>query len=86
VWVRSPLIPLNSASQRKAVEFLRHAKQIRVTLGKDPEGLAAAALYLAAILVGERRTQREIACVTSVTEVPVRNRYKELVRNLELSL
>jgi len=79
-------LQLSGACQRKAVEFLRQAKQKRVTLGKDPKGLAAAALYLAAILVGDRRTQREIACVTSVTEVTVRNRYKELVRNLELSL
>ena len=49
-----------------------------------PKGLAASAIYLAAILVGERRTQREIAEVTGVTEVTVRNRYKDLVSYLDL--
>jgi transcription initiation factor TFIIB len=35
---------------------------------------------------GERRTQREIAEVAHVTEVTVRNRYKELVRELQLAI
>jgi len=75
---------LSGTCQRKAVEILGNARQKGLTLGKDPKGLAAAALYLAAILVGERKTQREIATVTSVTEVTVRNRYKDLVKILEI--
>ena len=77
-------LSLSGTCQRKAVEILGTAKQSGLTLGKDTKGLAAAALYLAAILVDERKTQREIAIVTSVTEVTVRNRYKDLVRILEV--
>ena len=77
-------LQLSGTCQREAVNLLRQAKQKGLTGGKDPKGLAAAALYLAGILVGERRTQREIATVTSVTEVTVRNRYKDLVKRLEL--
>jgi len=79
-------LQLSGTCQRKAVEILGKAKQKGLTSGKDPKGLAAAAIYLAGILVGERRTQRQIASATSVTEVTVRNRYKDLVQQLELSM
>jgi transcription initiation factor TFIIB len=33
---------------------------------------------------GEKRTQREVADVAGVTEVTIRNRYKELLEELDL--
>jgi transcription initiation factor TFIIB len=48
--------------------------------------LAAAALYIAAILEENRRTQCEIAQVAHVTEVTVRNRYKEMLTELNIHL
>jgi len=63
----------------EAIRVLREARAKGVTAGKDPSGLAAAAVYLAALRYGLRRTQKEIAHVAGVTEVTVRNRYKELV-------
>jgi transcription initiation factor TFIIB len=41
-------------------------------------GLAASALYLASVIEGEVKTQKEIAEAAGVTEVTVRNRYKGL--------
>ncbi|MHA1593297.1 MAG: transcription initiation factor IIB [Candidatus Baldrarchaeia archaeon] len=70
--------------QRLAIEILDRAEKAGITAGKDPSGLAAAALYVAGILGGERRTQRQIAEVAHVTEVTVRNRYKELTKKLNL--
>ncbi|MHA1726959.1 MAG: hypothetical protein ACTSXH_19320, partial [Promethearchaeota archaeon] len=35
---------------------------------------------------GERKTQKEIAKVANITEVTVRNRYKELVGKLNLKI
>ena len=52
--------------------------------GKGPMGIAAASLYVAALLTGEKRTQREVADVAGVTEVTIRNRYKELLEELGL--
>ncbi|MEM2155319.1 MAG: transcription initiation factor IIB [Candidatus Jordarchaeales archaeon] len=72
--------------QTLATQIIEQAKKTGITAGKDPTGLAAAALYIAAILEGERRTQREISEVAEVTEVTVRNRYKELVKKLNLNV
>lgn len=69
---------------RKAMEILEEAKKRGLTAGKDPAGLAAAAVYTAAQLYDERRTQKDVARVAGVTEVTVRNRYKELIQYLRI--
>jgi transcription initiation factor TFIIB len=38
------------------------------------------------LITGERRTQRAIAEVVGVTEVTIRNRYKELTEKLNLTI
>ncbi|MEM2432114.1 MAG: transcription initiation factor IIB, partial [Candidatus Bathyarchaeia archaeon] len=72
--------------QTLALKILNEARQKRISAGKDPVGLAAAALYIAAALAGEKRTQKEIADAANVTEVTVRNRYKTLKRQLNLEI
>jgi len=71
---------------KRAAEILQEAKRKGITAGKDPSGLAAAAIYIAALIEDERRTQKEIAQVAGVKEVTVRNRYKELARELGIAL
>jgi len=75
----------NSATQTKAVEILKKAQNIELTSGRGPIGLAAASLYVASLMTGEKRTQREIADVVGVTEVTIRNRYKEIIDKLGLA-
>ena len=60
------------------------AKDKDIISGKGPCGCAAAAIYIASVLEGERKTQREVADVAGVTEVTIRNRYKELLDQLDL--
>jgi transcription initiation factor TFIIB len=62
-----------------AHKILASAKELKLTSGRGPTGIAAAASYIASVLTGERKTQREIAEIAQVTEVTIRNRYKELV-------
>ncbi len=76
---------LPGKTQKKAIDILNAAKKIHLTVGKDPKGMAAAALYVAGILTQSRRTQLEIAETARVTEVTVRNRYKEMVEKLKIS-
>jgi len=73
--------------QQKVIEILELAKTNRALItGRDPRGLAAAAIYIASILTDHRVTQRDIAMAAGVTEVTVRNRYKELVQKLEITM
>jgi transcription initiation factor TFIIB len=73
---------MKGITEATAHKLLVVAKRIKLTSGKGPKSLAVAACYIASMIVGERRTQREIAEVAGVTEVTIRNRYKELVNNL----
>ncbi len=75
---------LSSPVQLRTVEILNQSRAIGLTIGRDPLGLAAAAIYVASIMLDDRRTQREIAEVARVTEVTVRNRYKEIVEKLRI--
>ncbi len=73
--------------QQKVIEILEMAKTNRTLItGRDPRGLAAAAIYIASILTDHRVTQRDIAMAAGVTEVTVRNRYKELVQKLNITM
>ncbi len=76
------LLGLDEKVQVKAVKILDQATSFDVTSGKGPIGVAAAALYIAAVLCGKKKTQREVADAIGVTEVTIRNRYKEVVEKL----
>ena len=53
-----------------------------ISAGKDPMGLAATVLYMSCIKTGEDITQKEISNVAGVTEVTLRNRFKDLKNHL----
>ncbi|MBI2670822.1 transcription initiation factor IIB [Candidatus Woesearchaeota archaeon] len=77
-------LKLSPETQSKAVEILEQAQEAELTSGRGPTGIAAASLYVAALANNEKRTQREVADVAGVTEVTIRNRYKELLKELKL--
>jgi transcription initiation factor TFIIB len=80
------LLRLSNDVQVKTIDILKHATKEELTSGRGPTGLASAALYIASVLCGERRTQREVAEVAGVTEVTIRNRYKELAKKLDIDI
>ncbi|UCC34081.1 MAG: transcription initiation factor IIB [Candidatus Bathyarchaeota archaeon] len=77
---------ISGKTQGVAIKILREAKKRHAASGKDPMGLAAAALYIACLQNDEKKTQKDIAEAGGVTEVTVRNRYKSLKRRLGLEL
>ncbi len=77
-------LKISPEAQSKSIEILEKAQREELTSGRGPTGIAAAALYVSALLHGEKRTQREVADVAGVTEVTIRNRYKELLEELNL--
>ena len=75
---------LSEKTKRKATKILQTAEENKISAGKDPMGLAAAALYVACVTNGENKTQRDVAEAAGVTEVTIRNRYKGLKVALNL--
>jgi transcription initiation factor TFIIB len=79
-------LKLSGDVRAKTVKILQNAARGELTSGRGPTGMAAASLYIACVLCGERRTQREVADVAGVTEVTIRNRYKELTQKLNIDI
>jgi len=52
--------------------------------GKNPEGAAAASIYLASIILENKRSQKSMADLLGISEVTIRNRYKDLVDSLDI--
>jgi len=77
---------LSGEVQSKAIEIIEKAMEKGLTSGRGPTGVAAAALYIASVLLGERKTQRDVADIAGVTEVTIRNRYKELTEQLDMGV
>jgi transcription initiation factor TFIIB len=77
-------VELSEKSKRRAVEILNQAKKLGEVAGKDPMGIAAAALYLACISNGESKSQKDISIASGVTEVTIRNRCAGLRKMLKI--
>lgn len=67
-----------------AYKIIRVLRQVRLTSGRSPVSMAAAAMYVASTIAGKKKTQRNISEVANVTEVTIRNRYKELLNIVEI--
>jgi transcription initiation factor TFIIB len=80
------LLGLSGKVMTAATEIVERAKKAGITSGKDPASIAAAAVYIAANINGERRSQREISEVSGVTQVTIRNRYREIARELGIDI
>ena len=55
----------------------------KITAGKKPMGLAATVLYVSSLRSDEKLPQKYIAAAPGVTEVTIRNRFKELKKLLQ---
>ncbi|MFB6122577.1 MAG: transcription initiation factor IIB family protein [Haloferacaceae archaeon] len=77
-------LDLSDEAERRARKLLKTAKEQGVHSGKSPVGLAAAAVYAAALLTNEKVTQSEVSEVANISEVTIRNRYKELLEAQDL--
>jgi len=73
---------LNGKTEEVAHKILRGAKKQKLTSGRGAKSIAAAASYIASKVAGESRTQREFAEAADLTEVTIRNRYREMMKRL----
>jgi transcription initiation factor TFIIB len=72
-------LKLRRETEQKAVMILRKAKTRNGLVGKDPRGLAAAALYMACLRSDDKRIQKDVAMAAGTTEVTLRNRLRGLL-------
>lgn len=72
---------LTQETERLARHLVEKVKEAELHSGKTPPGIAAAAIYMAAKLCNETPTQRELAEVTGVTEVTIRERYQDIMEH-----
>jgi len=70
---------------RTASEVVGRTVASGVLSGKSPTGFAAGAIYVAALLCDEKRTQAAVADAAGVTTVTVRNRYQAQIDALGIS-
>jgi len=79
-------LKLSMQTQMRVFKLLSRAKKSSAWTGKNPVKSLGGIIYIASILEGERRTQREIANICEVSEVTVRNRYKAICEALGLEV
>jgi transcription initiation factor TFIIB len=77
---------ISEKTKRKAFNLMDELVKKEVPAGKHPMSLAATILYIACRKTGEYRTQVDIAKAAGVTEVTIRNRFKDLsTKNFDLN-
>ncbi|MCI4436358.1 MAG: hypothetical protein JHC33_06050 [Ignisphaera sp.] len=69
-----------------AAKIIDVLKREGLTEGKDPAGIAAASVYIASILADEKKTQKQVAEAANVTEVTIRNRYRDIINRLTITV
>lgn len=80
----STTLKLSRFTTLTALDLIDQVKAKRLTIGKKPAVIVAATIYVASLLTRERLTQKQIGEVAQVTEVAIRNNYKEIAITLEL--
>jgi transcription initiation factor TFIIB len=69
---------LSEKTKRQAISIMNEIVKKEISAGKDPTSIAATILYMSCLKTGEERTQTQIAQAAGVTDVTLRNQFREL--------
>ncbi len=72
--------------ERLALEIAKKTENHLLSDGKSPNGIAAAYIYLASVLLGVNILQMDISKLAGVTEVTIRNRCKDILTSYRIAL
>ncbi len=75
-------LQISTETAQLATKIIKAAEKKKLTQGRTPGGIAAAAIYIACGLMKEKRIQLEIATQAQTTEMTLRNRASELREKL----
>jgi len=74
-----------SARNKEVMEKVLEAMDSKLFVGKALTGVACATIYISSLLIGEKRSQREIGEAARTTEMTIRSRIRELEKHLTFS-
>lgn len=80
----SSKIGIKEKTIRKAVHILDAARDAGIIAGKNPEIMAAAAIYAACVMTGENKSQHDISMAAGISTVSIRKRILDFKKNLIL--
>ena len=75
---------LSEKIKRAAFEILKRCEDKEITAGKHPVAQAAASLYVACIVNGEKISQKKFSIESGVSDVTIRNRATLIRKTLKL--
>jgi transcription initiation factor TFIIB len=76
---------LKEKTKRDAFDILNRCEKKQITSGKHPVGQAAASLYIACIMNGEKISQTKFSVESGVSDVTIRNRVALIVKTLKIT-
>lgn len=79
-------LDLSGHTKERCELILKEASKRGIISGKSPTSVAAASIYISSLIEDQPRNQKDIAKVAGVTEVTIRNRYKELINKLDINI
>ena len=77
------MINVNERAKRLAAIMMSEIINEEVSAGKSPMAVAASILYICCKKTGYHTSQRSIAKAAGITEVTLRNRFRELKRRMQ---
>ena len=73
---------LDENTKRRAMDVMNNITKREISAGKHPMAVAATVLYVSCLNSGVNIRQADIADAAGITEVTLRNRYKDLKNKL----
>lgn len=77
---------IDTKVERLAIEIAHKTDDHLLADGKAPNGLAAAYIYIASMLLGVNILQRDVSSLSGVTEVTIRNRCKDILTGFKMTV
>ena len=77
---------IDTKVERLAIDIAHKTDDHLLADGKAPNGLAAAYIYIASMLLGVNILQRDVSSLSGVTEVTIRNRCKDILIGFKMTI
>jgi len=81
----STSVNVSEKTRRDAIYFIKRARELEITAGRNPIGITSAALYFSCVYNKEDVSQLKIAKAAGITTVTLRNDCQVLIKGMGVS-